>query len=197
MTTKAPTVANPSRTYRKLTEQWKDCSRCSLSELARSIVIGHGDIPADVMFIGEAPGKTEDILGRPFVGPAGKLLREILAEVESDERTPIVGPFRRYITNIVACAPWLDSTYSKYREPTKIEAAACSPRVAALVELIQPKAIVLIGKVSKEHFKPPKGVPSISIVHPATILHSGVPPINTTAYHSTIHRLREFFQANL
>lgn len=183
---------------------WKSCKRCVLADNARKHVIGIGEQPADVVFIGEAPGRQEDILGRPFVGRAGSLLKKILRLVSNPDLSPkdIETPaswndvfntihYSAYITNIVACAPWKDSTRDTWREPNKEEADACSPRLKTIVEECNPKTIIYIGQVSKRFFKAPKGIPTLTIVHPSSILRMGVPPESTVVYHQTIHRIRE------
>ena len=184
---------------------WNSCAECELHANARRHVIGWGQSPADALFIGEAPGRTEDILGRPFVGDAGQLLRKMLAdaaeieEVESENWSQLVNrlSYRVFVTNVVACAPWIDETRTKYRPPSIDEAEACSPRVQAIVADVSPKTIVLIGSISKTMFKPIKEVPTISIVHPAAILRTQKPPKNTVAYHRAVHALRDHFKAVL
>ena len=84
--------------YQRHREKWKGCERCSLYRGRRSVVLCRGKLPCDVLFVGEAPGVSEDVLGRPFVGPAGKLLDEIV------ERA-LDGQYDYAITNLVACIP--------------------------------------------------------------------------------------------
>lgn len=167
--------------------RWNLCKDCDLHLLSREHVIGKGDLPCDAFFIGEAPGKTEDLLGRPFVGPAGRLLKQQLAAVEE-----LLGrPFKRYITNIVACAPFADDARSSVRDPTAEEAKACSPRLAELIRLAQPKTIIFVGAVAKKFYKPSKGMPSLAIIHPAAILYTRLPPTSCVAYAQVVHRLHE------
>lgn len=175
--------------FKKLLFQtrWNLCEDCGLHLLSREHVIGSGDLPCDVFFIGEAPGRVEDLLGRPFVGPSGRLLKQQFKAVEE-----LLGrTFKRYITNTVACVPWIDDARSAVRDPSSEEVQACSPRLAELVKLAQPKTIVFIGAVAKKLYKPPKGLPTLSIIHPAAILRTRLPPTSCVAYAQAIHRLHE------
>lgn len=108
------------------------CRRCALWENRTQVVFGEGRVPADLMFIGEAPGEVEDQSGRPFVGPAGQLLTKIL-ESAGIPREEV------YITNVVKCRP------PGNRVPTKDEMAACWEWLSAQIGLVQPKIIVTLG----------------------------------------------------
>ncbi len=115
-----------------LRERVLSCRRCALWENRTQVVFGEGRVPADLMFIGEAPGEVEDQTGRPFVGPAGQLLTKILesAGIPRDEV---------YITNVVKCRP------PGNRVPTKEEMAACWEWLSAQIGLVRPKIIVTLG----------------------------------------------------
>lgn len=189
---------------------WRTCKRCPLSDHARRHVIGLGSLPADVVFIGEAPGPDEDVRGRPFVGRAGRLLKRILLLVSNPHLSPeelnvpiswedvfLAIHYSAYITNIVACTPWTDSTRSIWREPNAAEAAACSPRLREIVSEACPKTIIYIGQVSKRFYKAPSSIPTLTITHPSAILRLGVPPASTVAYHQVIHRVREHLTITL
>lgn len=114
---------------------------CSLRAGCVQAVPGEGDINSPVVFIGEAPGKVEDQTGRPFVGPAGKLLAEALAAIgwQRDEV---------YITNIVKCRP------PDNRDPLPEEVAEHKSFLTAELKLIQPKLIVLLGRHALHWFLP-------------------------------------------
>jgi len=103
----------------------RDCQRCPLHRSRTNLVFGEGNPEADLMFIGEAPGETEDQTGRPFVGKAGQLLTQILAAV-GIQREEV------YITNVVKCRP------PGNRVPTKTEMDACWDWLAAQIALDQP-----------------------------------------------------------
>ncbi|MFZ1654398.1 MAG: uracil-DNA glycosylase [Candidatus Moraniibacteriota bacterium] len=122
---------------------------CSLRDSATQAVPGDGSAAADIMFVGEAPGKNEDIQGIPFVGAAGKFLNEMLATIGL-ERQDI------YITNVVKYRP------PENRDPLPEEIAACMPWLHEQIRIIQPKIIVTLGRHAMEHFIPGK---KISEVH--------------------------------
>ena len=115
------------------------CSK--LAETATQLVMGDGNEDADIVFIGEAPGKNEDEQGLPFVGAAGKFLNEMLAAAGL-ERGDV------YITNIVKYRP------PNNRDPLPEEKAAFWPYLARQLEIIDPKAIVTLGRHSMEFFLP-------------------------------------------
>lgn len=109
-----------------------DCGRCSLGPTRTRLVFGVGDPHADLMFIGEAPGKNEDLQGEPFVGAAGKLLDELLASIGL-ERSQV------YIANVLKCRP------PNNRDPLPEETERCTPYLAEQVRLVDPKVIATLG----------------------------------------------------
>ncbi len=118
------------------------CTRCPLYETRHTVVFGVGPATAEVMFIGEGPGETEDLQGEPFVGKAGKLLDEMLY---------IIGLSRRncYIANIVKCRP------PHNRDPLSTERDACSDWLSAQIKLLRPKLIVCLGRIAAMEFIDP------------------------------------------
>lgn len=112
------------------------CEKCQLAQKRNKIVFGEGDPHADILFIGEGPGRDEDLSGRPFVGKAGQLLTKIIENGLKVPRQSI------YICNIVKCRP------PGNRDPYDMEAAACISYLKKQIELVQPKVIVLLGKVA-------------------------------------------------
>ncbi len=112
-----------------------------LAAQATQLVIGDGNLDADIVFIGEAPGKNEDEQGLPFVGAAGKFLNEMLAAAGM-ERSDV------YITNVVKYRP------PNNRDPLPEEKAAFLPYLLRQLEIINPKAIVTLGRHSMEYFLP-------------------------------------------
>ncbi len=155
--------------YIKHRSKWKECDLCSLEELRSNVALVRGDLPCEVLFIGEAPGQSEDTLGTPFVGPAGKLLDSILETALSRRpRTKIA------FTNLIGCIP-LGEDRRKVSEPPKESIEACSPRLVELVGLGKPILIVQVGKLSEKWV--PKILPdydgeTVSITHPAAILRA-------------------------
>jgi len=120
-------------TLEKLQKQAIECHLCLLSKSRTNVVFGEGDLNADLMFIGEAPGATEDKLGKPFVGRSGELLTKMIENVLHIKRDEV------YITNIVKCRP------TDNREPSSTEAHTCQPFLLKQIELIKPKIIIALG----------------------------------------------------
>ena len=118
-----------------LEEEIKRCKRCRLACNRKNAVPGEGYEHADIMFIGEAPGKNEDEQGKPFVGSAGKLLDEALRNAKIDRS-------KVYITNIVKCRP------PNNRVPEKDEIDACKPYLEKQISLIKPLIICLLGNTA-------------------------------------------------
>jgi uracil-DNA glycosylase family 4 len=113
----------------------RDCLKCPLSRGRTQVVFGAGNADADLMFVGEAPGFHEDQQGVPFVGRAGKLLDELLAE-QGIERSDV------FIANVLKCRP------PENRDPQPDEIETCRPYLERQVELIQPKVICTLGNFS-------------------------------------------------
>lgn len=109
------------------------CTKCRLAGTRTQVVWGVGDPNADLMFIGEAPGRDEDIQGEPFVGRAGQLLTDIIKAMKLSRA-------QVYIANVIKCRP------PENRNPEPDELEACRPYIRRQVELIQPKVIVTLGK---------------------------------------------------
>ena len=110
-----------------------DCTKCRLAGARTNVVFGVGNPNADLMFIGEAPGRDEDLKGEPFVGRAGQLLTDIIKAMKLT-RDDV------YIANVIKCRP------PENRNPEPDELDACRPFIRRQVELIQPKVIVTLGK---------------------------------------------------
>lgn len=115
-----------------------DCHRCPLGATRTSLVFGVGDPNARLMFIGEAPGRNEDLQGEPFVGAAGKLLDELLAGIGL-ARADV------YIANVLKCRP------PGNRDPLAEEIATCTPFLAEQVRLISPAVIATLGNFATRH----------------------------------------------
>lgn len=114
------------------------CPLCGLCKTRKNAVPGEGKSNSQVMFVGEGPGRVEDLEGRPFVGPAGRFLGTLLSEA----RLPRDDVF---ICNVVRCRP------PRNREPRPDEIEACSPYLDRQIKLIKPKLIVTLGKHSTAH----------------------------------------------
>jgi len=157
-----------------LTEIYEEIALCQECEIARhrnKVVPGEGAEDADILFIGEAPGWHEDQQGRPFVGPAGKYLDELLTLISLDRK-------QVYIANVIKCRP------TDNRDPLPVEIANCRKWLDRQIELIRPKIIVTLGRYSMARFFPGKSISKIhgtaqkrdntlyyAMYHPAAALH--------------------------
>jgi len=153
--------------------QIQKCTKCVLSRTRTHAVPGEGAADAAVMFVGEAPGKSEDAQGRPFVGPAGKFLSEMLAGIGL-KRSDV------YISNVVKCRP------PDNRDPQPGEVETCTEEyLFAQMALIQPKIVCALGRFAMGVLLDPamsimrvhgtvyrrSGVLYLPIIHPAAALH--------------------------
>ena len=157
----------------ELNKEMEQCEDCELSMQRNRVVPGEGSESADLLFIGEAPGWHEDQQGRPFVGPAGHFLDELLRSIGL-RREDV------YIANIIKCRP------PSNRDPLPTEVKACRRWLNRQMELINPKVIVTLGRYSLAQFFPgdaigkahgkartKDGIFYFSMYHPAAALHQG------------------------
>lgn len=122
-------------TWESLKRDCAGCRCCSLGETRHKLVFGVGNAQAEVMLIGEGPGEQEDLQGVPFVGPAGKLLDDMLEMIDLDRQ-------KVYIANIVKCRP------PRNRDPLNVEQEACRPWLDRQIALVNPKIIVCLGRIA-------------------------------------------------
>lgn len=156
--------------YQTHRRKWIHCERCVLHCGRMKVVLARGRVPCDVVLIGEAPGPSEDVIGRPFVGPAGKLLDRILDAALAD-----LGSVRYAITNLVACIPREGGAAgAKWAEPPKEAIEACAPRLREFLRLANPSALVALGKLAEKHVQSLPGYAQHSTYHPAAILRMDV-----------------------
>ncbi len=127
----------------ELAEAIRICRKCPLGELRKNAVPGEGSVRAKVMFVGEAPGEEEDNQGRPFVGRAGQLLRQLIAHIQLEE-----GEY--YIGNVLKCRP------PENRNPLPLEIEACKPYLFSQIALIKPLLIVPLGNFGLQVLVGPK-----------------------------------------
>jgi DNA polymerase len=140
------------------------CKGCRLAHTRRNVVLGRGVLPCKLLLIGEAPGKSEDVLHEAFVGAAGKLLDTILFDAG-------LATVPTFITNVVLCRP-CDSYGGDNREPDADEVLACAGNVQQLISAAAPRAVVLMGIVAQRYLK--KEFPfATTIRHPAALLREG------------------------
>lgn len=156
------------------------------------MVVGSGDYPADILFIGEAPGKSEDLLGEPFVGPSGRLLHRMLEDASKMSGQPIPSYF---ITNTILCRPYIedekDMNWLENREPTREEVLNCTPHILGIYRQVKPKVVVFVGKISEQYYKKEFSV-SIRILHPAALLRQG--GLSSPYYLTSVRNLSTAFK---
>lgn len=166
---------------------WSDCRQCpsQIGHHANQHVIARGTLPCEVLFIGEAPGKVEDAKGYPFVGPAGKLLDQLIQDTRSQ--------FSYAITNVIACIP--RDTGGNTREPSGEEAGFCSVRLRAFVHLLaKPLVVVCLGKVA-QRYASDFFQDSFPLKHPAYLLRVG--GVGSAEYKRTLAELVEIVTSGL
>lgn len=176
-------IFSASTHIEKLKQEYSNCQKCpALCQSRTQVVFGSGNPLAEVLFIGEAPGASEDRQGIPFCGMSGKILNDLLAAI-SFPREEI------FITNTILCRP------ENNRNPTKEEVENCRKRLDKLISIMKPKIIVTIGNFATERILGKKGVTGlhgkvfsltmtcvetpvtvIPIIHPANYLYNGRNP---------------------
>ena len=129
--------------WEELKRECAQCVRCGLCETRHNVVFGVGDECADILFVGEGPGEQEDLRGEPFVGPAGKLLDDMLSIID------LYRGANCYICNIVKCRP------PHNRDPLETEQDACIGYLRNQVALVKPKIIVCLGRIAAKRLIDP------------------------------------------
>lgn len=129
--------------WEELKRECARCVRCGLCETRHNVVFGVGDECADILFVGEGPGEQEDLRGEPFVGPAGKLLDDMLSIID------LYRGENCYICNIVKCRP------PHNRDPLETEQDACIGYLRSQVALVKPKIIVCLGRIAAKRLIDP------------------------------------------
>lgn len=165
----------------ELNRRFESCQQCRLATTRKTFVFGEGNPAAEVMFIGEGPGRQEDQTGRPFVGRAGQLLTRII------EKGMGVPRARVYIANIVKCRPTVDLRGERDRAPEADEVGACHPILLQQIDIIRPKVIVTLGGPSTKFILNTttgitrlrgswgdfRGIPVMPTFHPSYVLRNG------------------------
>jgi len=164
--------ASDAPTLASVRAELGECTRCRLSEGRRSIVFGDGNPDADILFVGEGPGQSEDEQGLPFVGRAGELLTQMIEKGMGLARGDV------YICNIVKCRP------PENRTPLADEVAACRPFLDGQIAAVKPRVIVALGKPAaglllgrdvaitriRGTWHDYRGIPLMPTLHPAYVL---------------------------
>jgi len=151
----------------------KVCTECGLHEGRTNSVFGTGDSATKVLFIGEGPGRDEDLQGLPFVGRSGKLLTKILAAIDLERKDV-------YITNMVKCRP------PNNRDPQEVEVRCCEQYLKQQIDLIKPRIICALGRIAamwllettaalgdmRKTHNQYRGIPVLVTYHPAALLRN-------------------------
>ena len=197
--TAAPLV--PERpTLPKLREAAAGCTACDLWRTGTQTVFGEGAVASDVMFVGEQPGDQEDVQGRPFVGPAGRVLDEGMVEAGIDRS-------KAYVTNAVKHFKWEARGKRRiHQKPNAAEMAACRPWLEAELAVVRPRVLVALGATAAQsllgrQFRVTKqrGIPIeseiapyvLATVHPSSILRAPDEEARRGAYADFVADLRE------
>ena len=165
-----------------LREQALGCGKCEpLAKARKHVVFGVGNIDAELMFVGEAPGADEDAQGEPFVGAAGQLLTKIIQAMGLSRQMV-------YIANILKCRPDTPGQSSGNRKPTPEEMETCIPYLQAQIDLIKPKVLVALGGTALEgllglsgitklrgNWQTYRGIPLMPTYHPSYLLRNQAP----------------------
>jgi uracil-DNA glycosylase family protein len=201
--TAAPLV--PERpSLKKLKESAAGCKACPLWETGTQTVFGEGAASAEIILVGEQPGDQEDLAGKPFVGPAGRLLDKALEEAGIDRKLA-------YVTNVVKHFKWQPRGKRRiHQKPNAAEVAACRPWLDAELALLKPKVLVCLGATAAQallgrQFRVSKdrGVPVdselapvvMATVHPSSILRSDDREAEMAMFVEDLRRVAEVLRA--
>jgi DNA polymerase len=170
-----PPATQPSSELLNLNKEILTCTRCDLHKGRTQAVCGTGDLAADILIVGEAPGAEEDQQGEPFVGKAGQLLTEMLRAM-GRERSAV------FIANVIKCRP------PQNRDPAEQEIASCMPFLQRQIALLNPRLILVVGRIAaqslldsdapvgklrgKVHLYGERKIPLVVTYHPAYLLRS-------------------------
>src|SRR4029453_7535872 len=191
-------------TLEEAREGAKSCKRCDLWKTGTQTVFGEGSPDSKLMLVGEQPGDKEDLEGRPFVGPAGRLLDEALEGANIDRQTT-------YVTNVVKHFKWQPRGKRRiHQKPNASEIAACRVWLDAELSLLQPKVLVCLGAVAAQallgrqfRVSRDRGVPVdsdlapvvMATVHPSSILRSDDRETEMTRFVDDLRRVAEALRA--
>jgi uracil-DNA glycosylase family protein len=201
--TAAPLI--PERpTLKKLKETAAGCRACDLWKTGTQTVFGEGSAKAEIVLVGEQPGDHEDLAGKPFVGPAGRLLDKALEEAGIDRKLA-------YVTNVVKHFTWQSRGKRRiHQKPNAAEIAACRPWLDAELSLLKPKVLVCLGATAAQallgrqfRVSRSRGVPVesdlapvvMATVHPSAILRSDDREAEMALFVEDLRRVAEALRA--
>ncbi len=196
----APAPLVERKSLRSLKTAARGCRACHLWRRATQTVFGEGNTAADVMFIGEQPGNDEDLAGRPFVGPAGRIFSEALEQAGIDRG-------RTYVTNVVKHFKWEPRGKRRiHAKPNTAEVTACRPWLDSEIAVVRPHAIVCLGATAAKALLGPSFKVTVSrgnlvdsplapvvtaTVHPSSILREPDPKARRDAMRAFVRDLKK------
>jgi DNA polymerase len=192
-----PTAA--ARALAVVAEEAAGCTNCDLYRNATQTVFGEGPVPAPLLFVGEQPGDQEDKAGHPFVGPAGRLLDDALADAGIDRSTA-------YVTNAVKHFKWVARGKRRiHQSPAAGEVRACTPWLEREVDAVAPDVIVALGATALKPLFATKatvgglrgavqesrfGIPTVVTVHPSAVVRLREPDERDREFRALVADLR-------
>ena len=195
---------NLRASWEALLKEARACTRCELYKCGTQTVFGEGPLDASIVFVGEQPGDQEDLSGRPFVGPAGRLLDKALEQAGIDRRLA-------YVTNVVKHFKWQPRGKRRiHQKPNAAEIAACRPWLDAELSLLKPKVLVCLGATAAQallgrefRVSRDRGVPVesdlapvvMATVHPSSILRSDDRETEMAMFVEDLRRVAEALRA--
>lgn len=169
------------------------CTKCEITDRRRSRVYGKGSSPADILFIAEAPGKSEDLMGVPLVGASGVLLERMINDATN--RSGLRGTPSYYVTYLIQCRPYeLDKNHEDYfenREPSKSEILNCTENMMQISYFVKPRLVVFIGKLAEKYYEKEFPVNTRILQLSYLLMYGGVASPN---YLATVRTLTEAFK---
>lgn len=157
------------------------CKGCGLETSSYGALIGSGEIPCDILFLGEYPGNTENITRRAYCGKSGKILDELISKAGLQY-------FRSFKSYALLCHPSI-TIGGAFREPKKEEVLKCTTQVMCITKALNPRVVVLMGKIPEKYYVKGFGCTTIKIMSPKVILLTGGKA--SPYWTKTVHTLEE------
>lgn len=177
-------------TFEEINKCIEECKKCSLYKTRTKAVPGYGNVKSRILFIGEAPGRDEDLSGMPFVGRSGQLLDKLLKSIGADKNKDV------FIANILKCRP------PQNRDPSPREQESCIEFLRAQYKLLNPKIVICLGRIAAQRIIKPnfsitrehgtwtvkKGTYFTATFHPSALLRN---PNNMKAAYEDFNEIRK------
>jgi uracil-DNA glycosylase len=180
--------------FESLASAWDGCQRCSLADHRHEVVFYRGDMPCDVLFIGDAPSAEDDITGTPFVGPDGDMLDNPKGKDMDSIITAVDHNFSYAVVQAVGCRPEIEG-----QAPSTDQIAECSGRLTSLLTLLEPKVCIFLGITAKKTLKTIlrqiPDCPTLKVIHPRGVLYAG--SNHTLRFKETVMSITSFLREHL